>query len=170
MGAHQCFGRRDGPDDDGKEFYELVAANGRRSLELLRAIEDTIDVMAHVAEDTRRFATRHEEVAKLVWERRPGTATLDPDDILDALFGSIQDRAKVLHRHYRQCQQSAASDKDLQPDDGVVEAFGEACAAMVELFNACEDLRTAIREYDADSSSVGQPVEDVEELLATLKS
>lgn len=156
--------------------YELdylrrsVADYTARSLELLRAIEETIDSLGALAEQARVFAGLFsKEAERIISATRPGDVILDPDlTVEDAL---LEAERAIAGLHERLLEKRAAAHRapELSTDDGVGEAYDEAIAQVADLHNAIDRLRAALGEHDAEAQGAsGNAYETPEALFADL--
>jgi hypothetical protein len=156
--------------------YELdylrrsVADYTVRSLELLRAIEETIDSLCALSEQARVFAGLFsKEAERIISSSHIGDVLLDPDLAAESELLETEKAIADLHQVLMEKRRLADGAPELSPDDGVGEAYAEAIAQVADLHNAIDRLRAAIGEHDAETEDVGGRIyESPEALFADL--
>lgn len=163
-------GHRDGDGRRGFEPNGVVAnAMAERSLDSLRSIERTIDVVTGVCEAVRAVGQMLAEFTGELWKAGRRTAKIDPEGNTVRLLDRVQESTQELARRYgakREAELARAGGRD---DDGLIGAYDEALACLDELFNVAEDMKTAIVEHDVEFSPRSGPFESVDELLVSLR-
>lgn len=157
--------------DGGSEMSvaRRVEAEAQRSLELLRAIEKTVEnvvgmskVFEGIAESVRDLAGRI-----VVGDEK---AELDPDGKNVEVFATGQAVCEELLARFERCLDSARADARLREDDGVAAAYEQAIAAVRDLVGAMEDLIVAITVHDgAASGPASEPFTCADDLIAFLR-
>lgn len=145
---------------------------GRRSLQLLHDIEETLSSLRVDCEIMNGFTRLNHELAdRLKTAAREGhLGTIDESgEIADTLRQAAGSAARVHERFRRRCV-SARADRRLDPDDGVEEEFESAIAAAADFHDSLEDLAYTIELLDAElESPTGQAFATAEELLEALR-
>jgi len=143
-----------------------------RSLDLLRAIENTVAIntiiadsfeMAadHTARATESICGAQLSIRKVIDE--DGSVVTNIDSAIDILAEAIP----ILERK----REAALNDPQLSLEDGVAESYDKALEALREVCEHTNELKWAILENDADLSPTvpGGPYENVEDFLASLR-
>lgn len=154
----------------GEDLSALAGATARRSLHLLRAIEETLGVLSDVVDDLRSHEDRFRALAEVLWAARPAVREVDPEGVTEGELSQSQEVLRRLLTDYERRLTAARLDRSLCADDGIVGAYEEAIEAVRDLFDAIEEAKDAVREHDADAT----PTSDVAytsaaELLARIK-
>lgn len=170
MGAQDGFTRRQGFPGGPEDLHELAETSARRSLAFLQTIEQTISVLDGVADVQLAHARHAHDLAMRVWKLRPGTIQLDADSSLEASLQNVQEAARQLYQRYDAKKAAATKNPSIRDEDCVIEAYDVVLASCREMFDAFEELRTAVREFDADSSPVSKPTSDIDAFLSELNS
>ena len=151
----------------GKEIeafgLDVIESSGR-SLDLLRGIESTIKTLNWLAKKVN--ADCEFAVVSIQHINMQDTRVVDVQKTEKAI--EVLERAQTgvqkLHDELVEKRGHAAEDKDLHPDDGVVEAFSEAIAATADLHNNLNTLRWVIAESAVDSEPKETKVYSTNEL------
>lgn len=122
-----------------------------RTLELLHAIEATIDALCY---DQTRFGAIAAFTRKVEETLRtcPRDKPLDPDGHVEAVLLSGQEATKKYYDRLISAREIARREPIINDEDGLVDAFTVTIAVVAELHNAVNDVRWALGEYDADLS------------------
>ncbi len=117
-----------------------------RNLELLTAIENTLDALAADIDLVNAIHRAYEEIRE-----RLGVidGAIDPDLTLQAKLEKASDACARIYRDTCRRHASACSDPDLRQDDGVAEAYSEYIDALSDLHGTVEKLREWIATHDA---------------------
>lgn len=148
----------------------MASATAERSLNLLAAIERTVSVMSGVAEQLAANSAVVEALTERIRAIPKALKLLDPGNLLAARFDLVQEAAQMLARKYEARRLSALDDPALREDDGVADCYAEAIEQLERMFEAYEDLKVAIAEHDADASPVSRSFDNVDDLIAALRS
>ena len=137
-----------------------------RNLELLAAIENTLDGLTADTQLLRAIHDGYEEIqAKLV-------GTTGPIDDSGRTQAALEKAGAACARIYNDaCQrhQSACQDPQLRPDDGVADAYSAFIGALRELHDTIEALREWIATHDAVlDPSMGAVYASADDLFAAL--
>ena len=157
--------RHDGCAD--VDLARRIEVQGRRSLALLRAIEDTISALDL---DRTHFAAIGREMDNLtdLVMRCPVSHELDPEGKSAELFDQGLEALKSLRRRYAARLVAAESDHALCDDDGIADAYRNAIEATESTFDATQRATDAVREHDAEASGYSGDFATASELLAAL--
>ena len=141
-----------------------------RSVDLLQAIESTLDSIAGV----RAVLVGVAEIAREVDEKLRGAPVdgeIDPDDLLGGQLEAAQGTCMRLLRHFEIRAEAARNDSELTADDGIAEAYDQAAEAVRDAHDALGDVLFTLRQRDALASGVAAgPFSDPAELVAFLRS
>jgi hypothetical protein len=142
-----------------------------RSLDLLRAIEDTVDTN-EVLERTFSTLARHcasavEAICNIPPSERK---SIDADaSICIAIESSIKYLADLLDLLAKK-HMAAVSDCQLRSEDGVAESYERTIASIQNACGELDELKWAVMENDAEISPIASgPYDDVEQLFAALR-
>lgn len=153
-------------------LQQSVDATTVRGLDLLRAIEQTIDALDWIADHARADAAfAAKESARINACER--TSAIDQGDVLCDKLEKAQALVEKLHTVLQTKRESAQRAAELRDDDGVVDAYTDAIAQVADLHDAINGLRWAIMEHDADlSPAAGKRYTsgNIEELFSELDS
>ncbi|MBI3525247.1 MAG: hypothetical protein HY066_12150 [Betaproteobacteria bacterium] len=156
--------------------YELdylrrsVADYTVRSLDLLKAIEETIDSLGALSEQARVFAGLFsKEAERIIVATQPGGAALDPDLTTEDALLETERAISALHGRLVEKRTVAHVAPELTVEDGVGDAYDEAIAQVADLHNAIDRLRAALGEHDAEvEGASGNAYQTPEALFADL--
>ncbi len=149
-----------------------AAQEAARSLELLRAIETTVEVNNLIAEAFEHINHRITASIEAVCAR----PSENPAEPIDA-DGSIRAMAEQALDVFCSAVQTMSSkrdaalrDGDLSHEDGVVESYDRVMEALTDSHGLINELNWAIMEHDADRSPLSGkgPFTSAKELLAAL--
>lgn len=136
---------------NAREFSADVRVDAARSLELLRAIDSTVDWLSRVRAKLDIDIVFARATVDRVNALSP-VATLDDEGVTCAALEEGQEMIRELHDLFVAKRKSARRDPNLREDDGVVEAYDAAVDSAADLHDALETLRQCILEHDADCS------------------
>ncbi|MEI2699540.1 MAG: hypothetical protein V9E94_14840 [Microthrixaceae bacterium] len=129
-----------------------MSESAARSLDLLRAIESTLDGLDHLA-DRLHADTAFAEKAFAGLDRAGGA--IDADEKLQGALEFAQGKVAELHHVLVGKRQHARDDCQLREEDGIEAAYCRAIAAAADLHNAINALRWNIGEHDIDAQPAG---------------
>lgn len=134
-----------------RSFSQKIEYKASRSLDLLKAIDDTIDacdalreIVTPVPGEVQQFLATLEEADRAV----------DRDGLILAKLEHARDFLGEAYRERLGRRASAAADPELNEDDGVVEAYDHLLSALEEAHNSLNELCWALGEHDADYDEV----------------
>lgn len=117
-----------------------------RNLELLAAIENTLDALSA---DTNLLNAIHDGYRE-IHEKLEGTSSaIDDDGRIQGILDKAGAACARIYHDACQRHQSACQDPLLHPDDGVADAYGAFIEALRELHDTIESLREWIATHDA---------------------
>ncbi len=150
------------------------AERSSRNLELLRAIDTTIERLCY----DQRYFSQMAKLAKEVTDdvlRAPKESVLDSTGSGEKDLLAGQEAIHELHQELIQLRQSAIEDPRLTDDDGVADEYGRTIQIVAETHNAINTLRWVVKEHDANVRSMKEPplktykAEEIEQLISDLK-
>lgn len=137
-----------------------------RNLELLAAIENTLDALTA---DTRLLNALHEGYQEIQDKLADHQTRVDPDGRMGAVLEKTADTCGRIYRDAQKRHESARTDPQLQPDDGVTDAYSEFMEALRTLHATVEELREWIATHDAVlEPTTGAVYSNVDDLFAAL--
>lgn len=137
-----------------------------RNLELLTAIEHTLDALHADTELLHAIHRGYEEI-RCALEGNP--AAIDEDGRIQGVLDKASAACARIYHDACQRHASACQDPQLRPDDGVADAYGAFIDAVRELHDSIESLREWIATHDAVlQPSVSAAYADVDDLVAAL--
>lgn len=141
-----------------------------RSLEVLRAIEDTISALTYDRKFYKEFSGVAEEFAKNVKGGKP-SKILDVNGDLEATLARAQQAAKDHHDSLITRRRLAEENPEVNDEDGLVEEFTRTISVLADLHNKINELRWAVGEHDADLENPGSKnLKNAAEIEEALKS
>ncbi|MDT3679873.1 MAG: hypothetical protein ROZ64_13680 [Burkholderiaceae bacterium] len=146
---------------------------GRRSLELLRAIDQTVsslridcELMSNLAHISNDLSERLK--AKAVAGQ---LSLVDESGAIVETLNNAADAAESLHESLGRRCASARADHRLEPDDGVTDEYEAAISACADMHNALRDLADTVAELDAElEAPTGKSFTNIDELMAALRN
>lgn len=141
---------------DALSAAELMSVGAVRSLDLLRAIDGTIEALSHHTQLFQSAQRVFSEVLKAI-SAESAPRTIREEDLIPALE-ALQD---ALKRSFQDCSRKmdcAIRDPRLSDDDGVVDAYQILLDALSGLNTTAENLRWGILENNADVEKDHTPV------------
>lgn len=130
------------------DFTAGVQADATRSLDLLRAIENTLVWLERLTGQLRTDAAFAEKAntGLVVLE-----GVIDPDNKIQEALEQAQREVEELYNLLIVKRQHGRDDRQLTEEDGIEEAYSEAIAQAADLHNAINGLRWSIGEHDIDA-------------------
>ncbi len=143
-----------------------------RSLDLLRAIEETIDSLAWMRSRLDGDSELVESTIATINESAHVVIRLDADGSVCASLQEAQSVVEALHKDMAGRRDAACLAGELRENDGVIEAYDEAIDAAARLHNAINTVRWCIMEHDADLCAEAQGTihgpDDIDRMIADL--
>jgi hypothetical protein len=160
MQAHTYFGNRMSPSG-----AQALAA---RNLDFLAAIERTIDALVSDTSLVNDIGHAYQELH----DKLAGSeSAIDADGRINALLEMASETCVRIYRDAQRRHRVADQDPLLQPDDGVLEAYGSFIQAVHKLHDTVEVLREWIATHDAVlQPTTGQTFDSVDDLFESLLS
>jgi|GEM_PF-1248912 len=139
-----------------------------RNLELLRAIEDTLDGLIADTDLVRSISRTYSELkSKLL----PNTSEIDPSGRICAVLDKASSSCVRIYNEAKSRHIFVRCDSHSHLDDGLVEAYNEFVSAINELHDTIEELSEWITTHDAVlQPTTGQTFENVDSLFDSLLS
>jgi hypothetical protein len=133
---------------DGGITPSKVQAYAGRTLDLLQAIEKTIDCLT---DNCDLLAVTTSGIRKALEQLRKSDVQqkLDPEGRVCQLLGKCLDIIERVHHDSTAKRNAASNDPRLRTDDGVVEAYEAFLAALSEHHDAVHDLKEWVETHDA---------------------
>lgn len=135
-----------------RAFGQEIVAESARSLELLRAIDDTLDWLKKLTSGFEADSVFALEGLERIHATSSTDEQIDPEGSLVILLEQAQDSLKGLDEILIHKRQRGRDDPRLTEDDGIEAAYCDAIAACAELRNAVDALRWALLEHDASAA------------------
>lgn len=153
-------------------FGESIVGEANRSLDFLRAIEETIFAINLISDNLvtySRYAAMSIEKFQSV---KLDTICDESGKIADEL-NNAQAKVLELYNVFISKRDAARNDKNLKHDDGIEDCYTNAIAAAADLHNLLNDLRWEVYEHDADfeksqTSDVLSTSDEVDAFFANL--
>src|SRR5690625_16993 len=119
-------------------IVEGAAEHTARSLELLRAIETTVQVNDMLAESFEQSTHRLCKAVEVICGRSPESPErpIDADGTIRASIEQTLDATLAILERLGIARQAAVRDDDLRHDDGVVESFDKVIEALEDAHEA----------------------------------
>lgn len=139
-----------------------------RNLELLTAIENTIDALTGDTDLLSAISRTYGEVQ----DKLSGfEGEIDASGRIVAMLGKASDACSRIYRDAQHRHQSACTDPQLRPDDGVTDAYEAFMNAVHDLHDTVESLREWIAVHDAVlQPASGTTFDSVDDLFDSLLS
>ncbi|MCE2995700.1 MAG: hypothetical protein LW863_08885 [Flammeovirgaceae bacterium] len=140
-------GSRDGARPSAPE------AISTRSLELLKAIDETVSNLSVEADFLRGAAQATAHVRQGLMENPP-KQRIDPEGKVETNLDRVLKMASEIHADWQRRCQAAIDDRQLIEGDGVADGYQEAMDALRALHDETQELRDLIAEHDCDFDEV----------------
>lgn len=139
-----------------------------RSLEVLDAIEQTIDSLRWVADRADADAAFFVREADRIRNYAPSTP-IDLDGTRSQSLESVMGEIEKVCQRFSDKRGAAAVAPELTADDGVVDAYNEAISGLSDLHDAINDLRWAVIIQDGLlEKPTGKPEANVDNLFSRI--
>ncbi len=153
-------------------IVEGAAQESARSLELLRAIELTVQVNEMLSESFEQISRRFTLAVEDICSRDPYTSKhhIDADSSIQASLETTLNILEQLKLRMISARRSAVADNELLHDDGVVESFDRVVLAISDAHSILNELNWAIMEHDAERAPLSNegPFKTAKELIAAI--
>lgn len=137
-----------------------------RNLDLLRAIENTVDCLATDTDLVRSICATYAEIQTKLSSAQ---TEIDPTGHICAVLEKASGSCSRIYEDAKKRHLSAAKDPQLRSDDGVVDAYDEFMVAIHQLHDTIEELAEWIATHDAVlQPTTGETFEGVDGLFDAL--
>jgi hypothetical protein len=134
-----------------RSFGQLLEFEALRSVDLLKAIDDTIyaccvqrDKLDHLSGLSAEFIQHLKRV----------DGPIDPSGEILRELEKARDAIMDAYKIHEKKRAAAAAAPELTPDDGVVEAYDSLLDSLAAAHNVTNELCWALGEHDADFDEV----------------
>jgi hypothetical protein len=117
-----------------------------RNLDLLRAIENTVDNLVADTDLVRSICRTYVEIQQKL---SANETEIDPTGHISAVLEKASESCSRIYKDAQRRHQSAAADPQLRSDDGVTDAYSEFMESLNDLHSSIEELREWIGDHDA---------------------
>lgn len=154
-----------------RRFAERVSDNSAQSLELIRAIDRTVDWLSALQDFANGEFKSAERFVRLIQDSDI-SVEIDPDGLVCT---NLEEAVKLLERlvEILERKKQAAHDDPLlegENEECVIDEYDKTIALHSDLCEALVDLCSVIRTHDAELEEVVGPFDDAEDLIAYLKA
>lgn len=146
---------------------ETVSAGLPRKLPLLKLIDTAHDLLQREREFVDGLSRFFREEARKIQEQ-PDVEILDSKGIVEKKMLGVLAQLKRYYLWLRACRDSARSDPELRPDDGVAEAFEKTMTSIAELNNSINAMRFIIANHDAKQAPAIGEFDSVEAMIKAM--
>ena len=150
----------------------MWTARGPARLELLEAVENTVEWCASRQRTVETFIDLFRSLLKTL-EESPPDVPIDPDDDAADSLQQAEDSVRDWHADLCRRRDSAIRDPELRGDheSSVIVEYGKLCSGLEALHVLCRDLRWYIMSHDASLDvSSGRTFTNAEMLIADLNA
>ncbi|WP_150574529.1 hypothetical protein [Pandoraea aquatica] len=150
-----------------RSFGQFVGFEAARSVDLLKAIDDTI----YACEQQRRMMEQFTGAAgEFVQSLKRTDHAIDEDGSVLAALEAARDAIHQVYAQHKRKREAAAGDHRLCEDDGVVDAYDQLLDGIASAHTALNDLCWALGEHEADFDKVLEgEFSTAEELIEALE-
>ena len=146
-----------------------VEKAAHRSLDLLKAIESTLDALCYDEKVYNAFAGFAHQALDRIRKMKPIKA-IDPDGTVAETLLKAQTATKAVYERLMVKHRSAVKDVRLTEEDGIAGEYQQLITIVADLHDCLNDLRWAVGEHDAELYAARGPVltsiEDIEKHLS----
>lgn len=139
------------------------------SLDLLKAIDDTVDALAYERDKINAFIITGQNLIDNV-DGCSNDNPIDPGDVLSDALEKAEGALRERFAHHERCIESAKADGRLNGhhENTIIDEYSDTLNLISELYDVTCELRTKIMEYDADLSPVTGTFTDADSLITHL--
>lgn len=141
---------------DALSAAELMSVGAVRSLDLLRAIDGTIEALSHHTQLLQSAQRVFSELLKAI-SAESAPRAIREEELIPALE-ALQDALMKSFKDFSRKMDCAVQDPRLSDEDGVVDAYQILLDALTGLNTTAENLRWGILENNADIENDHAPV------------
>jgi len=140
-------------------------------LEIVKAVDDTVEALCAEQNLLRDFITMASDVIERI-ANCENHKQIDPDNAIDVVLEASQDSLTALYHNYKSRLHAAHADHQLKGDheDAVIDEYEKSLELISCLHDVTEELRWAVKEYDADKSESAGSFDKVEDLIKHLRA
>lgn len=153
-------------------IVDMAAYDSARSLDLIRAIEITVEANDTLRETFQQISHQVPKLTEIICSKQCKSEehVIDPDGEIHKSLETAMEHLKQMSIDLKERRGFAVADANLRNDDGVVESFDSVIEAIAEAHNTLNEVSWAVMEHDADASprSGKGPFKSAKELLASL--
>lgn len=145
-----------------------VNAFAARNLQLLSAIENTLDALDSDIKIIVGIDASYEELRQRL---ESSDVVIDPDRRIESNLIKASDACSRIYHDAQQRHVAACTDPQLNPDDGVADAYESFMDAIRHLHDTVEDLREWVAIHDAVlEPSISAAFSNADDLFESLMS
>lgn len=154
-----------------RRFAERVSGNSVQSLELIRAIDRTVDWLSALQDSARGEFKTAERFVRII-DDSDFPVEIDPDGTACANLGEAVTATKRLVEILDRKRQAALDDPALddENEECIVLEYDATIEIHSQLAEALDDLCSVIQTHDAELEEVVGPFDRAEDLIASLKA
>lgn len=130
-----------------KAFGQQVSVQENRDLNLLRAIEKTLE---YIDEELGHVELFNQIGEQFIEKIRHTDSCIDENGELVALFEKARESVGARYNELRKRHDAALNDHSLCDEDGVADAYEKLITATADLYNNINELSWVIGENSAD--------------------
>lgn len=153
-------------------IVEMAAYDSARSLDLLKAIEVTVESNETLRETFLQISHQVPKITEIICGRQCESEdnVIDADGEIRKALESAMDNLSAMSIELKQRRAYAAADSNLRNDDGVVESFDQLIESIADAHDTLNEVNWAVMEHDADASprSGKGPFRSARELIESL--
>lgn len=171
MGRHSDSGNGHLMPGRGASMQDVAERTTARGLDFLRRIETTVGAVNGLAGFAQDLGRPLAIAADKFWKSEFGKdrGPIDPEGKIDDALASLEEATLSKIAECKRKHQAAVEDHRLSDEDGVADCYEQALEALNFLVESVEQFREAVREHDADCSTV-HLASSLEDLFSQLDS
>jgi hypothetical protein len=150
------------------KFNDSVRLEGARSLEMLRAIERTLNSLGRSATLLNAIADDLSSIAARIVKHGPQYA-IDPGGDIAETYDELQELVSDIVSSLEALRASAQRDPHICDEDGIVEGFNETLAALAAVYDRARAVLDAVIVHDAPYVEYAGPYGCADELIAAVR-
>ena len=152
-----------------RRFTAVVSGRSTQNLELLRAVDKTVDWLSGIRRGAEGDADLAHRFAELIKEGS-SIRQIDPDRVMCGQLALATDACSRIIARLRGGLSSAQADAqlDFENRDCVVSEFDQTITVFESLKHALGDLRSVVEAHDSEFTETLGPFKDVEDLIEAL--
>lgn len=150
---------------------DMAAYDSARSLDLLRAIESTVQTNETLRETFQQVTHQVTKIIKAICQRQceSDEDVIDTDGEIRKAIEDAMEHTNLLCDDLKRHRAYVKANHELRDDDGVVESFDQAVEAITEAHDILNEANWAVMEHDADASPLSGkgPFKSAKDLIAS---